>query len=284
MSIAKRLVPVAVGAGGGGGRGGRGPVSSDADRRPPAALLRGVDRAAFAVSLAVRLRQRGVPVGLTGDRGLRPRARRSRPPDSLPSLYWTARIAWCGAGPSSRRSTRSSTRCSGDATFEVDPVARRGAGPAPGASDDARAGAEAGRRRPAPGDGLPWATLPPAVATAADDDDGGLELPTRWASDLAAVADRAVRAARREAELAVLGRWLDDGAPALADPPDAARRAPTPGGRPGRAAADARHGPAYRLGAGRPGAGRAGAAAAPGGDAVRRQPVDAAAGCRRTCT
>ena len=37
-----------------------------ADAPAPAALLRGVDRAAFAVSLSVRLRQHGVPVGLTG--------------------------------------------------------------------------------------------------------------------------------------------------------------------------------------------------------------------------
>ena len=200
-------------------------MSSDDDRRAPAALLRGVDRAAFAVSLAVRLRQRGVPVGLTAIEDFT-RALAVSVPDTVPSLYWTARVALVRRRSELAAFDEVFDAVFRDATFEVDPVARRGAGPAPGASDThlsvPKAGAES-----APGDGLPWATLPPAVATAADDD-GSLELPTRWASDLAAVADLPFEQLS-EAELAELGRWLEE---ALRHWPTrrSRRRSPSPSG------------------------------------------------------
>ncbi len=200
-------------------------MSSDADRRAPAALLRGVDRAAFAVSLAVRLRQSGVPVGLTGIEDFT-RALAVSAPDTVPSLYWTARVALVRRRSELAAFDEVFDAVFRDATFEVDPVARRGAGPAPGASDThlsvPKVGAES-----APGDGLPWATLPPAVATAADDD-GSLELPTRWASGLAAVAHLPFEQLS-EAELAGLGRWLEE---ALRHWPTrrSRRRSPSPSG------------------------------------------------------
>jgi uncharacterized protein with von Willebrand factor type A (vWA) domain len=200
-------------------------MSSDADRRQPAALLRGVDRAAFAASLAVRLRQRGVPVGLTAIEDFT-RALAVSAPDTVQSLYWTARVALVRRRSELAAFDEVFDAVFRDATFAVDPVARRGAGPAPGASDTRlmvpKAGAES-----APGDGLPWATLPPAVATAADEN-GSLELPTRWASDLAAVADLPFEQLS-EAELAELGRWLEE---ALRHWPTrrSRRRSPSPSG------------------------------------------------------
>jgi uncharacterized protein with von Willebrand factor type A (vWA) domain len=200
-------------------------MSSDADRRQPAALLRGVDRAAFAASLAVRLRQRGVPVGLTAIEDFT-RALAVSAPDTVPSLYWTARVALVRRRSELAAFDEVFDEVFRDATFDVDPVARRGAGPAPGASDTLLSVPKAGAES-APGDGLPWATLPPAVATAADDD-GGLELPTRWASDLAAVADLPFEQLS-DAELAELGRWLEE---ALRHWPTrrSRRRSPSPSG------------------------------------------------------
>ena len=167
-------------------------------------MLRGVDRAAFAVALAVRLREHGVPVGLTGvedfTRGLV-----ATPPDSLARLYWTARVALVR-----RRSELPAFDEVFDAVFvqsgfTMDPHARRVPGAVPGA-----AGALV--RVPAPdaaaaaADGLPWATLPPVVS-AADETDAGTELPQRWASALEAVADVPFEQLD-EAQLELLGRWL----------------------------------------------------------------------------
>ena len=55
-------------------------------------MLRGVDRAAFAVALAGRLRRAGVPAGLTTVDDF-VRALAASPPDSMSSLYWAARIS-----------------------------------------------------------------------------------------------------------------------------------------------------------------------------------------------
>jgi uncharacterized protein len=203
-------------------------MSSDVDRFPPAALLRGVDRAAFAVSLAVRLRQRGVPVGLTAIEDFTG-AMAASAPDTVTSLYWTARVALVRRQSELAAFDQVFDAVFREATLEVDPVARHGAGPAPGASDIhlsvPKAGAES-----APGDALPWATLPPVVATAADDD--GLELPTRWASDLAAVADLPFEQLS-DAELAELGRWLEE---ALRHWPTRRSRRRSPGSCAGRVA------------------------------------------------
>jgi uncharacterized protein with von Willebrand factor type A (vWA) domain len=181
-------------------------MSSHADSRRPAVLLRGVDRAAFAVSLAVRLRQRGVPVGLTGIEDFT-RALGVSAPDTVPSLYWTARVALVRRRSELEAFDEVFDSAFRDATFEVDPVARRGAGSTPGAAEAHLSVPKVGAE-PAPGEGLPWATLPPAVAVAADDA-GVLDLPSRWASDLEAVADLPFERLS-EAELAELGRWLED--------------------------------------------------------------------------
>src|SRR5512144_2144495 len=61
-------------------------------REPPPVLLRGADRAAFAVAFAGRLRSAGVGAGLTEVDDF-VRALGVSPPESRETLYWTARIA-----------------------------------------------------------------------------------------------------------------------------------------------------------------------------------------------
>jgi len=177
-----------------------------ADAPAPAALLRGVDRAAFAVSLSVRLRQHGVPVGLTGTEDFT-RALGVTGTHTTTSLYWTARVALV------RRLSEVSAfdavfdAAFRDATLEVDPHARRGQalGAQPG---DTHLQVPKVAADPGAGEGLPWATLPPAVSTA-DEDDAAPELPQRWASDLEAVAELPFEELSDE-QMAAVGRWLEE--------------------------------------------------------------------------
>ena len=174
-----------------------------------AALLAGVDRAAFAVALAVRLRKSGVVVGTTATQAFA-RALGTWEPRSIGMLYWMARVTLV---------QRQADLESFDAVFRavfcatglaLDPAARRGSGPA-------GAAAARGSYRSVPGaaavevagDGLPWATLPAAVAPA-DGDEAPLDLPERLPSRLSAVAD--VPFERLDpADLALLGDWLAEG-------------------------------------------------------------------------
>jgi len=143
--------------------------------------LGGVDRAAFAVALAGRLRAAGVPVGLTGVRDF-VRALAVTPPDSSSALYWTARLTLVHR-PEDLEAFEAVVR----AVLDDPPAAvNRAARPpgdaltsVPAANDD---GVEEGG-------GLPWVTLPPVIA-AADDDGAGTPLPHRLPSALEALADR----------------------------------------------------------------------------------------------
>jgi uncharacterized protein with von Willebrand factor type A (vWA) domain len=177
-----------------------------ADGPGPAALLRGVDRAAFAVSLSVRLRQRGVPVGLTGTEDFT-RALGVSSTDTLTSLYWTARVALVRRWSEVAAFDAVFDAAFRDATLEVDPPARRRAAPGAQSADThlhvPKAGAD-----PGAGEGLPWATLPPAVSTA-DETEAGPELPQRWASDLEAVADLPFDELSAE-QMTAVGRWLEE--------------------------------------------------------------------------
>ena len=98
-----------------------------ADGPAAAALLRGVDRAAFAVSLSVRLRQHGVPVGLTGTEDFT-RALGVTGTHTTTSLYWTARVALVRRLSEVPAFDAVFDAAFRDATLEVDPHARRGPG------------------------------------------------------------------------------------------------------------------------------------------------------------
>lgn len=148
-------------------------------------VLRGVDRAAFAVALAGRLRRAGVPAGLT-DVDDFVRALAASPPDSMSSLYWTARICLV---------RRHSDLAAFDRVFaaifaDPPPLPRpsRSASP-PDAHDDVYVQVPADTDDSDYGGGLPWATLPPAVAETPAHDTA-LLLPERRPSALSGLADR----------------------------------------------------------------------------------------------
>ena len=153
---------------------------------PTPVLLRGTDRAAFAVAFAARLRGAGVPTGLTATRDL-VRALDVSPPTSRATLYWTARIALV---------RRHADLAAFDRVFaavfaEAPPLPLNHTSAPTVRPDDlhvpvpADADAAAGG-----GGGLPWATLPPAVAAADETGDSGPRLPELRPSALAALAAR----------------------------------------------------------------------------------------------
>ncbi|XVU22585.1 vWA domain-containing protein [Actinoplanes sp. CA-054009] len=152
-------------------------------RRPAPVLLRGTDRAAFAVAFVERLRRAGIGAGLT-ETGDLVHALEVSPPVSVEALYWTARV--------------SVVRRQGDleafdrvfrAVFDEAPPLplTRGAVP-PSKRDDVHLAVPHGGDETAAGGGLPWATLPPAVA-AAEPSDSPLHTPERRPSALAALAE-----------------------------------------------------------------------------------------------
>lgn len=189
-------------------------------------LLRGVDRAAFAVSLAVRLRDAGVPVGQTGIEDFT-RALVAVPPDSRTRLYWSARISFV------RRRVELTTfdavfdAVFSDAVLPMDPHARRQSLPG---VDDGNAHTKVPKATAASGsgDGLPWATLPTVVGSA-DDSDSGAHVPELSASVLQGLADVPFEELD-PAQTDQLGHWL---AEQLHTWPQrkSRRRAPGPGGR-----------------------------------------------------
>ncbi|WP_248963640.1 VWA domain-containing protein [Sphaerisporangium perillae] len=176
---------------------------SSSHSRTPAPLLRSVDRAAFAV----RLRRRGVPVGFTGIEDL-VRALAVCPPDSLPRLYWTARISLVRQRSDIGVFDAVFAAVFGAVPPELGPHARRGPRrTAAGGDDDAFASMPAPSAAEQHGGGLPWMTLPPAVAGAEDAGDA-LTVPERLPSDLAGSAD--VPFEQLDArEMAMLGKWLE---------------------------------------------------------------------------
>jgi uncharacterized protein with von Willebrand factor type A (vWA) domain len=171
-----------------------------ADRVRPGAdpLLRGVDRAAFAVGFAGRLRRAGVPCGLTDvddfvrALGACPRLTRDR-------LYWAARVTLVRRQADLAAFERVFAGVFDDAAV----VPARRAGAVPRGDSFASLPAAEGV---ADGGGLPWATLPPVVADAEGAADER-SVPDRRPSALAALADRPFEELD-PAQIALLGERL----------------------------------------------------------------------------
>ncbi|MFF3375204.1 VWA domain-containing protein [Streptomyces sp. NPDC002680] len=172
---------------------------------PTGPVLPAVDCAAFAVALATRLRERGVPVGLTATRDF-VQALAAVPPASRTALYWTARVTLVREHGQLAPFEEVFAGVFGEAVLAVDPHARRN-----GRTPVGEKGASASYNSlAAPGDsGLPWVTLPSAVTGADQRDDRTLTVvPERLPSELAGSVDTPFeQLAPREAEL--LGRWLE---------------------------------------------------------------------------
>ena len=174
------------------------------------ALLRGVDRAAFAVAFAVRLREQGIAVDVTSIAAFtRVLSLRSASGSGTRSeLYWLARISLLRRQPDLVAFDRVFAAVFDEVVLRVDPNARRRSS-TPKAEEtwsglpDARpteADADAG--------GLPWATLPSPVASSdylGNDDVVGI--PERLASRLQGLADTPFDRLPA-ADLALLEGWF----------------------------------------------------------------------------
>jgi uncharacterized protein len=172
--------------------------------RTPLVLLRGVDRASFASAFAVRLRQHGVPVGLTGIEDFA-RALVTTAPDSMSRLYWVARIALVRRQSELAAFDSVFKAVFGDAAFLIEPRSRQAQGQS-STGEDTLISVPKPASGPAQGDGLPWATLPRAVS-AAQDSDSDASVPERLPSELARLTDLPFEQLSEE-EMELLGRWL----------------------------------------------------------------------------
>lgn len=154
----------------------------------PAQLLRGVDRAAFAVALAVRLRAAGVGVHLSSVQSL-VEGWGACPPRGRTALYWLCRVCLVRRTEDLPAFDVVFDAVFGESVLALDPVARGSdpAGPAP--DDDAlvRLPSGADDHRVPQEAGLPWATAAAVVAVGGDDD--GRLVPELVPSGLDAVSD-----------------------------------------------------------------------------------------------
>jgi uncharacterized protein with von Willebrand factor type A (vWA) domain len=171
----------------------------------PTVLLRGVDRAAFAVAFASRLRRGGVPVGVTSVEAF-VRALTAAPPLTRSSLYWTARVSLVRRQAELPMFDAVFAAVFDDAVLQMDPNARRKSLPPPAAADDHFASVPGNAPEDQAGAGLPWATLPPAVAEA-EESSTSITFPERLPSEVAALVDVPFEQLNAR-EMALLGGWL----------------------------------------------------------------------------
>jgi uncharacterized protein len=172
---------------------------------PAPALLRGIDRAAFATALAVRLRGVGIAVGFSNIETFAD-ALQLGSPDSLSRLYWTARITLVHRHVDLDLFDAVFAAVFADAVLALDPNARRRP-IAAGTDDDAYAAMPATSGADVDGAGLPWITRP-SVLSESEDSGSGIGVPELLPSDVEALADTPFEEFDT-AELAVLSGWLE---------------------------------------------------------------------------
>ena len=168
-------------------------------------ILRGVDRAAFAVALAVRLRAQGVSVGATAIEDFT-RALADAPPDSRARLYWTARVTLVRRHSELAAFDAVFAAVFADAVLAMDPNARRKALASTFGSDDSFAAVAGTPEQIQSGAGLPWVTLPPTVDSA-EESDSPLVVPERLPTALVGLLDVPFEQLRPQ-DMELLGRWL----------------------------------------------------------------------------
>ena len=170
------------------------------------AFLWGVDRAAFAVALAQKLRTTGVPVSLTSMTAFTD-ALASAPPSELHRLYWLARLTLVNRHQDIELFDQVFEAAFGAAVLAVDPNSRRtGWAPQSGA-EDVLAPLPGTPGSAGDGAGLPWHTLPRLMASE-DAEPDGPPLPELMPSAVARIAETPFEELDAR-ELAVLGRWLE---------------------------------------------------------------------------
>lgn len=173
-------------------------------------LLRGVDRAAFAVALVDRLRGAGVVVSASGPAGfvaalaeLAPRERRQ--------LYWAARLTLVNRAEDLPTFDAVFHAVFADAELVLNRAVSRPAAASQADSTAAEPGARGADGAAPDSGGLPWTTRPTVVG-GAEVTDSALAVPDALPSRLVARADEAFDSFDAD-DLRLLGLWLERAAP-----------------------------------------------------------------------
>ncbi|EHI12425.1 vWA domain-containing protein [Mycolicibacterium thermoresistibile] len=168
-------------------------------------LLRGVDRAAFAVALVARLRAGGVAVSADGPAVLL-QAMRRLPPTDRDRLYWAARLSLVNRAEDLGAFDAVFAAVFDGATLGVDPPSLHRS---PAGAPVAPAPAGTAGSSTVDAEGLPWATRPATVTASADT---GADTPTRLPdllpSHITARADEPFERFDPD-DLRLLGGWLE---------------------------------------------------------------------------
>ncbi len=170
-------------------------------------MLRGIDRAAFGVAFAQRLRRSGVPVAVTSLESFA-RALRVSHLATRDELYWTARVCLVRRVEDVARFDAVFAAVFADAVLEMDPHARRVPSHSRPGEDDAHVALPESAGLESAGAGLPWVTLPPIVSDSPDSD-SPVWVPERLPSELAGLVDTAFELLSPE-QLELLGAWMQD--------------------------------------------------------------------------
>ncbi|WP_436529258.1 vWA domain-containing protein [Actinoplanes sp. HUAS TT8] len=183
------------------------PSTNNGSPHGPRRVLRGADRAAFAVALVERLRRAGVAAGLT-ETGDLIRALASTSTRSRDEIYWIARVTLVR-----RHADLPAFERVFAAVFDdVTPLPlTRDAVPAGGGEDDVHLPVPDANPKGRANGGLPWATLPPPVEARDEPGEDDPSVPEMRPSALAALAERPfaeLDAARLEALAGVLAAEL----------------------------------------------------------------------------
>lgn len=167
-------------------------------------MLRGVDRAAFAVALVARLRSGSVAVAPSGAAALvaglahvDPRTRRE--------LYWTARLTLVNRADDLAAFDAVFETVFADAVLGLDPPSLKAA---PGQSFTSAATTPEVAGPTVDGAGLPWTTRPASITGADADDESPVVIPEVLPSRLSERADESFDSFD-EADLRLLGAWLE---------------------------------------------------------------------------
>jgi uncharacterized protein with von Willebrand factor type A (vWA) domain len=169
-------------------------------------LLRGVDRAAFAVALVARLRAAGVVVSASGPAGFVAALDRLAPV-LRSDLYWAARLTLVNRADDLAGFDAVFGAVFSDAVTGMDPVSLKASQKSAAASVPGVRGAQGATLD---GSGLPWATRPASITPAelpelADTD---IAIPDTLPSRLVARADDAFETFD-DADLRLIGTWLE---------------------------------------------------------------------------
>ncbi len=170
------------------------------------ALLRGVDLAAFAVALVMRLRAAGVAVSASGPTGF-VAAMRTLVPVTRTQLYWAGRLTLVNRAEDVTAFDAVFEAVFADAVLPVDPVslkAQRGASAAAVPVSGHREGTGP------QSEGLPWTPRPPSLRASAAAEDA-VAIPDVLPSRIVARAEEPFEKFDDD-DLRLIGTWLEQSA------------------------------------------------------------------------